>query len=68
MDNLNDAAEEVVTSKSYDMSEVPERLRPVVECLITATEIFQDNYDTIENLIAVAEDIDEIYGKRGAVV
>ena len=67
MDNLNDAAEEVVTSKKYDMSEVPERLRPVVECLITATEIFQDDYDTIENLIAVAEDIDEIYGKRQSV-
>ena len=61
MDNLN---EEVVTSKKYDMSEVPEHLRPVVECLINATEVFQDGYDTIENLVSVAEDIDEIYGRR----
>ena len=66
MENLNEQAE-VVTSKKYDMNAVPERLRPVVECLITATEIFQDDYDTVENLIAVAEDIDEIYGKCGAV-
>lgn len=66
MDNQNDAAE-VVTSKKYDMNAVPEHLRPVVECLITATEVFQDGYDTIENLLTVAEEIDEIYGKCGAV-
>ena len=66
MENLNEA-EEVVTSKHYDMAAVPERLRPVVECLITATEVFQDGYDTIENLLTVAEEIDEIYGKRQSV-
>lgn len=62
-----DNKDEVVTSKKYAMSAVPRRLRPVVECLINATEVFQDGYDTIENLVSVAGDIDEIYGKRGTV-
>lgn len=62
MDNLNEV--EVVTSKKYDMSEVPEQLRPVVMCLIDATEVFQNGYDTIENIVSVAQDIDAIYGKR----
>ena len=40
--------------KTYDMSNIPAYRKPIVEELIVATEMFLDDYDTPENLDAVA--------------
>lgn len=42
------------TIKEYDLSKIPEYRKPVVEELVCGSDIFCDEYDTPENLDAMA--------------
>ena len=42
------------TIKEYDLSAIPEYRKPIVEELVVGSDIFCDDYDTPENLDAMA--------------
>lgn len=52
--------EQGTTVKMYDLSKIPDYRKPVIEELICGSDIFTDEYDTPENLDAMAVRIFDI--------